>query len=306
MKAKEKTELIRAIRSPHVLQFVKASFKENYCAYFKSHEEEVNEMLDNAFTLLKKAKVRSLIKIARTIHFEIFGKDDPLFWFNQMYFTYKKDIRPSKDFQLIGQYVQGKNVLDFGCGAGFLALEVARHGHKLITTDILHYRIPEAQNMPFYEMIDKTTVPIPSASIDTTIAKTVLHHINEDKIETVLKELRRLTCKHLIIEEDTYNIPPNLSGLKKKKRAQPLLAEFLRFSVEDQKRALILKDFFANAIVFGHLDINFPFTFRTIPEWEGIMRKNGFRLKKVILEGFEKEKLTTNCQAWLVFEAVEA
>lgn len=294
----------QALHNETAFLFVRSSFEQSYSDYFKHHEREAKSMIHRAFSILLKSSEQRLKKTTQSINREIFGKDDPLFWFNRMYFSYKRELRPKKDIERIHSFLNGKSILDFGCGAGFLALELEGLGYEILTTDVLQYRIPEAQHLEFRQMSDATHVPFPDKSVDITIAKTVLHHIEKDDQIALLAQLRRVTRKRLLLEEDTYSLPLSLEGLEDVVSTQPLLKKFMAMSKKDQFDSLILKDYFANAVVFGHWDINFPFEFKTITEWKNILKKTNFNLTKVLIEGFPKDKLTSNCQVWMVCDVV--
>lgn len=293
-------KVIEALHDEKVVSFVKSSFKENYQHFFIGYEKIVDRMLDKSFNLLQKLNKDNINEIVDTLNFEVFGKDDPQFWFNQMYHRYKMEIRPRKDLDKIGKYIKGKTVLDFGCGAGFLSIELSKRGFEIVTSDVLQYRIPDAQHFPFKQITNSNTIPFPTRSIDTTVVKTVLHHINTDQILNTLKELRRITKKNLIIEEDTYNLDRSSQIVKKALKTQGRLNKFLIMSPKRQFSCLLLKDYFTNAVVFGHSEMSFTFTFKTLSQWKSLLAKAKFKVERIIIEGFEKDKLTTNCQAWLI------
>lgn len=296
-------KVIEAIQNEKVVSFVKSSFEESYKEFFKGHEKDVEKMLNKSFRLLKSNK-KGFKRTINTINHEIFGKDDPEFWFNKMYYEYKTQIRPRIDLKRILPFFSGKSVLDFGCGAGFLSLELDKVGYSVSTADILQYRIPEAQHLPFYLINNSKKMPLPAKSIDVTIAKTVLHHISQRYQVGILKELERVTNKRLILEEDVFGLSLTIPEVKEKVKTQTLFNKFISMSLEDQFLCLVLKDYFANAAVFGHSDIRFPFAFKTLDQWGELLERSNFKLNKIIIEGFEKDKLTTNCQIWMICDVV--
>lgn len=293
-------KVIRALQNKKVVSFVKTSFEQSYSEFFKDHEKEVQKMLNKSFRLLAKSNSRNFKRIINTINHEIFGKDNPEFWFNQMYFKYKTQTRPETDFQRLKSYLNGKSVLDFGCGAGFLSTKLDKAGFTVITSDVLQYRIPEAQHLPFYLIRNSMRIPIESKSVDVTIAKTVLHHINQRYHLNVLRELERITNKRVIIEEDVYGLPVDIKEVRDKLKNQNLLKQFLSMDLDEQLSSLMLKDYFANAAIFGHSEMRFPFSFKTLDQWESILTDSNLKINKIIVEGFEKYKLTTNCQVWII------
>ncbi|MBI3620253.1 hypothetical protein HY214_03880 [Candidatus Roizmanbacteria bacterium] len=81
-----------------------------------------------------------------------------------------------------------------------------------------------------------------------------------------------------------------------------ILWMFLSLSPVRQKQMLMVMDFFADAMVFGKTDINFPFSFRSIEEWKKLFKEYGYAFRKLLVLGFAADKVTRNCQAWLVFD----
>lgn len=303
-KESKESLLFKILNDKGVVDFVKTNLKHSYQAFFKGHEKKVASMIDKATNLLIESQnhidnPKKLNEIIRIIDKTIFKKDRPYFWFNRMYQEYKKYVRPRKDYEVIKEYIKGQTVLDFGCGGGYLALELQEDGFNVITTDVLDYRIKLAKNLPFIKMTSPIIIPYPDKIADTTIVKTVLHHIDKKNIFPILKELRRVSSR-LIIEEDIYNPSLNLNGLTYLRQTQPILNNFLELSPKRQYLSLVFIDFFANAVAFGKSNINFPFQFKTVNEWRSVLDKSGFNIKKTILKGFEKNKVHTNCQAWIV------
>ena len=65
---------------------------------------------------------------------------------------------------------------------------------------------------------------------------------------------------------------------------------------------LALIDFFANAIAQGIPEMNMPFAFKTVSEWERVLLQNGFRVTRRIVAGFEPGRMHKSCHVWLVCE----
>jgi len=93
----------------------------------------------------------------------------------------------------------GKDVLDYGCGAGRFAMELLSKGANHVTgIDISAARVEEAKNLAaskgFAErttflVADAHDTGIPAASFDLIIGSDILHHLD---IEAAAKELRRM------------------------------------------------------------------------------------------------------------------
>jgi hypothetical protein len=69
-----------------------------------------------------------------------------------------------------------------------------------------------------------------------------------------------------------------------------------------QQQVLALIDFFANAIAQGLPEMNMPFEFKTITEWEQVLLQYGFKVNKSLVVGFEPGRMHKSCHVWLVCE----
>jgi len=85
-------------------------------------------------------------------------------------------------------------------------------------------------------------------------------------------------------------------------KTQPLLRTFLSMPLEVQHQVLVLIDFFSNAIAQGIPEMNMPFEFKTVTEWQQVLVRNGFRVNKTVLAGFEPGRMHKSCHVWLVCE----
>jgi hypothetical protein len=176
---------------------------------------------------------------------------------------------------------------------------MSQSGYEVSTTDVIDYRVDIAKHLPFRAMSSPTDIPYPDNSFDTAIIKAVLHHINEPDLPIVIQELCRV-AKRLIIEEDTYAVPGDTPGLQKLTESQPQLRKFMALSIEDQLQALMLIDYFANAIAQGVVEMNFPFQFKSIPQLKTLLEQNELRLTNVKLLGFQDGAVNKSCHVWLI------
>lgn len=192
-----------------------------------------------------------------------------------------------------------------GCGGGYLALKCSQEGYIILTTDVLDYRTDASKCFPFKVMTDPSTIPYPDNSVDTALVFFVLHHIDSFNLKKILKELKR-TASRIIIREDVYGIPLDNPEFKKVIENDDLLQEFISLSKADKLKVLILSDFIENAFVQGIPEINFPFQFKTISEWNSIFIENGFKIAKTILIGFKRgKKWTGSCHALFIIDSIK-
>ena len=76
------------------------------------------------------------------------------------------------------------DVLDVGCGAGFLSNRMARAGHRVVGIDISQESLKVAQRHDHtetvrYELADAYNLPFPDASFDVVTAMDFLEHVED-------------------------------------------------------------------------------------------------------------------------------
>ena len=295
-----------ALRNPTVVDFVKTSVKTGYLEFFGAYSDEVCGLVDHAFGELSRSQGDGvdpdrLVKVTTALLHDTFRKSDPSFWFNRIYRQYKTQAKPEADFQRLQRLLPGKRVLDYGCGSGYLSARLARGGYEVFTTDVLDYRYEEARHLPFVQMASPTDIAYPDDSVDVALVLAVLHHINPDDLPGVIQRLRTI-ARYALIKEDTYGLPDHGEGLAESLRTQPLLRTFTAMTLDAQRQVLVLIDFFANAIAQGIPEMNMPFEFKTVTEWEQVLLQNGFKVKKIQVTGFEPGLMHKSCHVWLVCE----
>jgi SAM-dependent methyltransferase len=295
-----------ALQNPVVVEFVSATTKAGYREFFESANQQVCAMVDSSFEQLagsqqKGIDTRRLVEVTSELLERTFRKADRSFWFNQVYHRYKTQTKPEMDFQQLQQLLAGKRVLDYGCGSGYLAARLAKGGYSVFTADVLDYRYEEARRLPFVPMSSPVDIPYADDSVDVALVQAVLHHINRDDLPLVLRRLGEV-AKYALIKEDTYGVPANMEGLSEKVKAQPLLAAFVAMPLATQRQVLVLIDFFSNAVAQGLPEMNMPFEFKTVTEWQQVLPDNGFTVNKAILAGFEPGRMHMSCHLWLLCE----
>lgn len=295
-----------ALRSPTVVEFVRASVRAGYLEFFEDYNDEVCRMVDHAFDTLSRSQRDAiepdrLVEATSALLHDTFRKSDPSFWFNRIYHHYKTQLKPEADFQRLQKLLPGERILDYGCGSGYLDVRLERGGYKVFTTDVLDYRYPEARHLPFVQMASATDIGYPDDSVDAALVLAVLHHIDSADLPRVLQRLRKIS-RYLVIKEDTYGLPDQAEGLAESLATQPLLRTFKAESLEAQRQVLALIDFFANAVAQGIPEMNMPFEFKTVTEWDQVLLRNGFRVNRSLVVGFEPGLMHKSCHVWMVCE----
>jgi len=296
----------RTLQNLEVVNFVRATLIAGYHPYFPGEEEKVDNLVDQALEWLVASQRTGgdedgLIRATAEVIRDIYHKEDPDFWFNQVYHQYKTKIKPQTDVEQLRPLICGQRVLDYGCGSGYLSARLGQAGFQVFTTDVLDYRYPEAKHLPFVQMLSPTEIDYPADSIDTTIIQAVLHHIDTPDLGVILPRLTKIT-QRLLIKEDSYGLSTNLPDRDQKAAQQPLLARFLDYPLPIQFQILVLIDFYANAVAQGIPEMHMPFNFRTPDEWHQILAANNFRVERTITAGFEPGRMHQSCHIWLVCE----
>ena len=93
---------------------------------------------------------------------------------------------------------QHDRVLDIGCGNGIVGLQIANALQCEITgTDILDYlRVP----MSFELMSSPHLIPFPSQTFDVAMLNEVLHHMDFENHERVIREALRVASRVVVFE----------------------------------------------------------------------------------------------------------
>jgi SAM-dependent methyltransferase len=295
-----------ALRNQQVVEFVHDSVKAGYDENFVNHREEVARLVDDAFAELSDSQRTGispihLADVTSRLMQRPFSRSDSSHWFHAAYHQYKTKFKPEIDLQSVRGLISGERVLDYGTGSGYFAAGLAREGYEVLTTDVLDYRYEEATALPFVRMDSASELPFPPDAADTAVVQAVLHHIAPEDLPRVIQGLRRV-AKHLLIKEDTYRLTEDLPGYAERVAAQPLLERFVRLSFATQWQVLVLIDYFGNAIAQGVPEMNMPFAFKTVPEWRTVLESNGFRVGRVLLNGFQAGLMHKSCHVWLVCE----
>jgi SAM-dependent methyltransferase len=294
------------LSNPQVFNFSRRTITESYVACAPGHEEEMRVLLERAFALLVAARgdERRLQKSVALLIDEVFRKADPDFWFNRLYLHYKQEFKPRKRFRQLRPWLQGKRVLDLGCGSGRLSLQLAQGGFEPALTDVLDYRAPEARHLPFARMEQPLRIPYADGAFDSAVVMAVLHHVAPQNLALLLQELRRVT-RRVIVEEDSFELPADLEGLGGRLAQDAQLRAFVALPPEDQLRYTMFLDYFANAITQGLPQMETPFDFKTVREWQRLFAEQGFTVRQTLLQGFQRGHFNRTCHVWFVLDVEE-
>lgn len=180
-----------------------------------------------------------------------------------------QNARANRCFNAIKDYIVGDIVLDYGCGKGLLGAKIQSElNKKIILIDNINFN---KTLLPLLMSDKNGKTSLENSSVDTSIAYLVLHHM--DNPLSGLTELARIT-KHRLILMEGY--------------------------VEEDQQLYINRsiDWFFNRILLG-VDMNVPFNFLKINQWETLLNEIGFKVIKMEYVGAD-EKLAPEHHVLLI------
>jgi SAM-dependent methyltransferase len=295
------------VGNPRIFSFIRDVITESYLAGMPGYEREMAAVLEQAFARLEAAcsdPARFQAAVAG-LREDLFRKQDPEFWFNRLYRRYKRELKPEYRFNSLRGWLAGRRILDLGCGDGMISLVLQRHGYEPYLTDVLDYRDQAAKSLPFAPMARPDVIPFPGLHFDTAIVFVVLHHVESQALRPLLNGLRQSSSR-VIIEEDSYAVPSDQPGLASLVVQDSRLKEFMALTFEDQRRCLMFIDYWANAIAQGLPQMDMPYNFKTVGEWQALFSEIGFRLLETRVMGFQKVLFNRSCHVRFLLEAQPA
>lgn len=182
---------------------------------------------------------------------------------------FNQNARANRCFNTVKDYIIGDVVLDYGCGKGLLGAKIQSDlNKKAILVDNIDFN---KTTLPLLLSDMKGKTSLENNSVDTSIAYLVLHHM--DNPLSGLTELARIT-KHRLILMEGY--------------------------IEEEQQLYINRsiDWFFNRILLG-VDMNVPFNFLMLSQWETLLNEVGFKVIKTEYVGAD-EKLAPEHHVLLI------
>lgn len=94
------------------------------------------------------------------------------------------------------------DVLDFGCGLGYLAREVAKYSKNVVAVDISYgviacaKELNSSSNISYYVNDGKCLSMLDGSTIDLIYSFAVVQHLSEELFEGILREFFRVLKSH--------------------------------------------------------------------------------------------------------------
>ncbi|MHC9544728.1 MAG: class I SAM-dependent methyltransferase [Vulcanimicrobiota bacterium] len=285
-----------------VLEFAGKAITKSYVECAPGYEREMNEILERTFAVLTAScrDHQDFQNALALVNIDIFQKSNADFWFNRIYSHYKRELKPADRFLKLKEWLSGKTVLDVGCGNGLTSYILNQNGYEVCLTDVLDYRDVNAVTLPFQPMVNPHVIPFPGRHFDTGLVFAVLHHVELSDLPVLLEGLHRM-CSRIIVEEDCFEVPDEMVRTSLQ---DSMMQEFSALSKEDQLRSLKFIDYFANAIAQGIPQMDMPFNFKSVDEWQQLFLAHGFNIAYTVLKGFQAGYFNRTCHVWFILDAV--
>ncbi len=223
--------------------------------------------------------------------------------FDAAYQHYKHHKKLHQRLAQLKPLFTGSSYCDVGCGGGDLAAFLQQQYPPFTTCagiDVLDWRTDAIKDAIDFQMLDFSQPGTASQyQYSTLTCIAVLHHVGNTNPQRGVFLQNMATAMapgaRLIVEEDVIlpqaQIAANPAYARQAaalSQAQPLFAEFLTLNEADQRDAIVIIDYLANALSVGVPEMAFPCGFKTIDGWRDLFVANGFVVHNVQIQGFTK------------------
>ena len=193
-------------------------------------------------------------------------------------------------YNQIAPYLKPGRVLDLGCGDGAVGALISSHQNMPVDlADVYKHNDIHEIGLPFTQLAQNESLPFDDNSFDNVLLLTVLHH--SDDPELLLREARRILRPdgRLIVIESVFGV----DGSRLPESERDKIAGYLALDPEKQRSVNAYFDHFYNRIIHYNehpkFKVNVPFEFDTPENWELRLKKNGFKSKRLIHVGQDRD-----------------
>lgn len=296
--------ICEALRDAHVTGILCDLLRSSYQTHFSHEQAHTWKILDMMMQSLVRSQrrgidTRALRDVGRSCHQRYFSPSHAPSWFVRGYERYRKHHKPRYEFLTIRSHIRGRSILDFGCGDGLFAGMLMEHGYRTTASDVIDYHESVVPDRMFELMGEPGTLSHLTHRVDTTIVKTVLHHVRPSLVPHLLSQIRLRTRHRIILKEDIL-IPKSDHGLLRVSRMVDHVRAYLDLTPSRQRRVLALLDFIGNYVVLGRYFIDIPCNFRSLSTWRRLLAVQGITLIEVVPTLFDRHMLHDGPQVWLI------
>ena len=224
------------------------------------------------------------------------------FWFTPVHQKYKVEGKPALVVPVLEDCLGEGSILDIGGGSGYMAAGLSQAGHHVEITDVIDYRDPAVEHIPFKEMASPTELKYETDTFDSAILFEVLHHVEDVDHVALMREVARVARRVIVIEDVYGDISHPLRQVRADLEDTEPTRDYLAMTSPDQLQTLVLMDYFVNIAAKGIVEMNMPFNFKTIARWERIFREAGLRISGITQIGFLRNTLNRNFQVFISLE----
>jgi SAM-dependent methyltransferase len=248
----------------------------------------------------KAISVDKLIKAGNYCNMKLFQMSNKSSNIGKLYLKYKAETKSKHEYDLISRHLVGSKIMDFGSGDGTFSNHLVRRGFEVWGVDVRDYRRGNKEMFHFILMDAHNKSLSSTTRFDTTIVKSVLHHIENKKLGYVLDKISRVTKSRILIKEDIISNKRHNNVFETHSVNNVLFQRYSQLCKGDKRQFLALMDYYGNCVVQGLSFINLPFNFKTIEDWNKTLRRHGIVLKDTILVLFDLNMLHSGPHVWLV------
>jgi SAM-dependent methyltransferase len=159
-----------------------------------------------------------------------------------LYVGQRPDARVSPTILDFVRQRAGPRILDFGCGTGGYAMRLARAGFDVTAVDQNREYVASAAEVGVTAQHVNGSLPFADGSFDTLIMIEVLEHLDDEIIERVLADVRRVVRKNVLITVPDCDDIDRL-GVAAIAPEHILATDHVQFFTEPELRALLNRFF---------------------------------------------------------------
>lgn len=304
------THVCRALRNKKVVRLFSCSIYSSYSTILGANSDKILNVTNGIIerlALSQEARVsvsalKSVSEQSQSLLAHSYGGKTS---FKQLYKRYKQTTKARHEYEQINKYLKGKTILDFGCGNALFSSYLSRRGYTVSGTDTNDHRANTARNIHFLSLNELMSSAAHTNWFDTTVVKSVLHHINPEKVEQTIAAIAKLTRKRVLIKEDVI-LDAHADRALLVDSTNIFLEQYFRLTHQEMFEFLALMDFFGNHVAHGLSFINLPFVFKKIREWNRMFERNGLLVAKVMPALFSRNVLHAGPHVWFVCDVKKA
>lgn len=298
------TLVCQALRNRQVMRLFVCVIYSSYNFILGSEKRTGLDLIDDIIESLiasqsKKINISELRRVSENCNTRLMHSHVKENNFSKTYQKYRKLNKVKYEYTQVQKYIVGRKIMDFGSGDGLFSEHLTKFGYDVWGTDVKDYRKHNKIKSRFSLIDIQSDFVLPPLRFDTTIIKSVFHHIGKDKLELFLNQIYGVTKSRVLIKEDII-VEGRRAELPSKDVKNVLFERYSKLTLKEQFQFLALMDYFGNCVVQGLWFINLPFNFNSIGEWKKILGKHKFNVRKIVPVLFDMNMLHSGPHVWFI------